>query len=74
MLRPLIGMDKGEIIGQAMAIGTYDISIIPDQDCCQLFIPKNPAVRTTIEEIERAEKVLDIPKLIDMGLSTKTLL
>ena len=74
VLRPLIGMDKGEIIGQAMAIGTYDISIIPDQDCCQLFIPKNPAVRTTIEEIERAEKVLDIPKLIDMGLSTKTLL
>jgi thiamine biosynthesis protein ThiI len=69
VLRPLIGMDKGEIIGQARAIGTYDISIIPDQDCCQLFIPKNPAVRTTIEEIERVEKALDIPGLISMGLA-----
>ena len=69
VLRPLIGMDKGEIIGQAKEIGTYDISIIPDQDCCQLFIPKNPAVRTTIEEIERVEKALDIPRLISMGLA-----
>ncbi|MDZ4384275.1 MAG: tRNA 4-thiouridine(8) synthase ThiI, partial [Nitrospirota bacterium] len=69
VLRPLIGMDKGEIIGQAKDIGTYDISIIPDQDCCQLFIPKNPAVRTTIEEIERAEKALDIPGLISRGLA-----
>ena len=69
VLRPLIGMDKGEIIGQAKDIGTYDISIIPDQDCCQLFIPKNPAVRTTIEEIERVEKALDIPRLISMGLA-----
>ena len=72
VLRPLIGMDKGEIIGQAKEIGTYDISIIPDQDCCQLFIPKNPAVRTTIEEIERVEKALDIPKLISMGLAANT--
>jgi len=74
VLRPLIGMDKGEIIGQAKEIGTYDISIIPDQDCCQLFIPKNPAVRTTIEEIERVEKALDIPGLISMGLAANMLL
>ena len=74
LLRPLIGMDKGEIIGQAKEIGTYDISIIPDQDCCQLFIPKNPAVRTTIEEIERVEKALDIPGLISMGLAANMLL
>lgn len=73
VLRPLIGMDKGEIIDQARQIGTYDISIIPDQDCCQLFIPKNPAVRTTIEEIEKVEKALDIPKLINMGLENRTL-
>lgn len=68
VLRPLIGMDKGEIIDQAKRIGTYDISIIPDQDCCQLFIPKNPAVRTIIREIERSEKRLDIEKLIKMAL------
>ena len=68
VLRPLIGMDKGEIIAQAIRIGTYDISIIPDQDCCQLFIPKNPAVRTIIREIERAEMRLDIETLIKMAL------
>ncbi len=68
VLRPLIGMDKGEIIDQAKRIGTYDISIIPDQDCCQLFIPKNPAVRTIIREIERVENRLDIERLIKMAL------
>ncbi len=68
VMRPLIGMDKLEIIDQARDIGTYDISIIPDQDCCQLFIPKNPAVRTKVEEIERVEKALDIGKLIKMGI------
>ncbi|MEK6583247.1 MAG: tRNA uracil 4-sulfurtransferase ThiI [Nitrospirota bacterium] len=69
VLRPLIGMDKGEIIDQAIRIGTYDISIIPDQDCCQLFIPKNPAVRTIIREIERVEKKLDVERLISMALN-----
>ncbi len=68
VLRPLIGMDKGEIIDHAKLIGTYDISIIPDQDCCQLFIPKNPAVRTRPSDIERAEKRLEIEKLIKMAL------
>ena len=74
LLRPLIGMDKSEIMDQARHIGTYDISIIPDQDCCQLFIPKNPAVRTSIEEIERVEKGIDIDKLLKMGFDNKTLL
>jgi len=69
VLRPLIGMDKGEIIDQAIRIGTYDISIIPDQDCCQLFIPRNPAVRTIIREIERVEKKLDVERLISMALN-----
>ena len=73
VLRPLIGMDKSEIMDQARRIGTYDISIIPDQDCCQLFIPKNPAIRTTIEEIEKVEQTLDIDKLIDIGLQNLTL-
>ncbi len=67
VLRPLIGMDKNEIIEQARRIGTYDVSIIPDQDCCQLFIPKRPAVRTTPEELEKVEKTLDVGKLIKMA-------
>lgn len=74
VMRPLIGMDKLEIIDQARNIGTYEISIIPDQDCCQLFIPKNPAVRTTIEEVERIEKRLDIGKLASAGVQNRTFL
>jgi thiamine biosynthesis protein ThiI len=73
VFRPLIGMDKIEIIGQAKAIGTYDISIIPDQDCCQLFIPKNPAIRTGVTEIENVEQSLDIEKLIKMGVDSASL-
>ena len=68
IMRPLVGMDKLEIIDQAKAIGTYEISIMPDQDCCQLFIPKNPSIRTGIVEIEKVEEGLDIEKLISMGL------
>lgn len=72
VMRPLIGMDKQEIIDQARRIGTYDISIIPDQDCCQLFIPKRPAVRTTVREIERTERHLDIERLVKEGIAGKT--
>lgn len=71
VLRPLIGMDKSEIMDQARGIGTYEISIIPDQDCCQLFIPKNPAVKTSIEEIEKVEKGFDIEKLLNQYLLLK---
>ncbi len=44
VLRPLVGMDKQEITTEAQALGTFDISTLPDQDCCQLFVPKSPAV------------------------------
>ena len=55
ILRPLVGMDKDEIVAQAEVLGTYPISIIPDQDCCQLFTPRHPATRARRDEIERAE-------------------
>lgn len=55
VLRPLIGMDKNEIIEESKKIGTFDISIIPDQDCCQLFTPKHPALFTKTYEIENIE-------------------
>ena len=48
ILRPLVGMDEQEIIDQARRIGTYEISSIPDQDCCQLFVPKHPATKTDL--------------------------
>jgi thiamine biosynthesis protein ThiI len=68
VLRPLIGMDKEEIIQQAERIGTYEISIIPDQDCCQLFVPKHPAVRCTLDEVKKAESRLDLDGLVKMAL------
>jgi tRNA uracil 4-sulfurtransferase len=69
ILRPLIGMDKQEIMRQAMALGTYDISILPDQDCCTLFVPHNPTVRADLEVIAQIEAKLDIPALIQQGIN-----
>ena len=69
ILRPLVGMDKQEIIRDAEAIGTYEISIQPDQDCCQLFVPRHPAIRMNVAEAHDAEQALDIPTLVRQGLS-----
>lgn len=68
ILRPLIGMDKQEIVAQAIALGTYDISIIPDQDCCTLFVPPNPTVRADGEMIAQLEAKLDMQTLIQQGI------
>ncbi len=68
VLRPLIGMDKEEISDEAREIGSYEISIQPDQDCCTLFVPRHPATRATIEEIRRAELRLDIDRLVKLGV------
>jgi thiamine biosynthesis protein ThiI len=68
VLRPLIGSDKEEIVQQARGLGTYEISIIPDQDCCRLFVPRHPATISSLEEVRAAESNLDIEKLVQMGL------
>ena len=68
VLRPLIGSDKEEIVQQARALGTYEISIIPDQDCCRLFVPRHPATCSSVEEVRAAESRLDVGKLVQMGL------
>jgi thiamine biosynthesis protein ThiI len=67
VLRPLVGMDKQEIIDQARRIGTYEISSIPDQDCCQLFVPKHPATKARLADIQEDESRLDIEELIRLG-------
>ena len=69
MLRPLVGMDKLEIIRDAEAIGTYEISIQPDEDCCQLFTPQHPAIRMTVAEAHDAEQALDIPALVRQAMA-----
>ncbi len=67
ILRPLVGMDKQEIIDQARRNGTFEISILPDQDCCQLFVPRHPDTKASLVEVEKAESRLDLPALIQLG-------
>src|SRR5688500_9348151 len=64
LFRPLIGMDKDEITAEAQRIGSYPISIIPDQDCCTLFTPRNPQTRARLADIEAAEQALQIEELV----------
>ncbi|MFZ5876836.1 MAG: tRNA uracil 4-sulfurtransferase ThiI [Nitrospirota bacterium] len=68
ILRPLVGMDKEEIVHQAQAIGTYDISIQPDEDCCTLFTPKHPATASTVEAVEAAEANLNVAALVQSAV------
>ena len=67
ILRPLIGMDKAEITAEAQRLGTFEISIEPDADCCTLFVPRHPSTRVGPEEVLAAEARLEIPRLIGMG-------
>lgn len=64
VLRPLIGMDKDEITAEARRIGSFEISTLPDQDCCQLYVPRSPATAATLEELQSAEHELDVPALV----------
>jgi tRNA uracil 4-sulfurtransferase len=69
ILRPLVGMDKDEITAEAVRIGTYPISIIPDQDCCTLFTPRHPVTRARPAEVERAEQALPIEEMVAAALA-----
>ncbi|HEY2933895.1 MAG TPA: tRNA uracil 4-sulfurtransferase ThiI [Acidobacteriota bacterium] len=72
VLRPLIGNDKEEIVELAQQIGTYPISILPDQDCCSLFVPKHPETRATPDFMARAGQDLDEEALVNQGMSAIT--
>jgi thiamine biosynthesis protein ThiI len=69
LFRPLIGMDKDEITAEAQRIGSYPISIIPDQDCCTLFTPRNPQTRARLADIEAAEQALPIDDLVERAIN-----
>lgn len=64
VFRPLIGMDKTEIMDIARNIDTYDTSILPYEDCCTIFLPKNPVIRPKLETVLKAEAKLDVETLI----------
>jgi len=70
ILRPLIGLDKQEIINLAKEYGTYDISILPDQDCCSLFLPKHPATKAKKQFIEAEEENLVVDNLIQDAIDS----
>ncbi len=73
LLRPLIGMDKLEISDQAEQIGSFAISIEPDQDCCSLFTPSHPSTKAKLEDILRIEQMFDINTLVKQGLNNAEL-
>ena len=70
ILRPLVGMDKQEIVNKSKEIGTYDISILPDEDCCAYFQPKQPATKATVEQLQKAEENLDVEALVEGALDS----
>jgi thiamine biosynthesis protein ThiI len=68
ILRPLIGMNKEEIVGMARKIGTFPISIVPDQDCCTLFVPKHPETRARLETVRRLEEGFPVEEMVAEAL------
>ena len=68
IFRPLIGLDKEEITVEARKIETYPISIIPDQDCCQLFIPKHPSTKAKLQAVQEAESGLPVDDLVHQAV------
>ncbi|MBR5825652.1 MAG: tRNA 4-thiouridine(8) synthase ThiI [Clostridia bacterium] len=70
VFRPLIGMDKDEIITISRKIGAFETSILPYEDCCTVFTPKHPRTRPTLELIEKAESAVDFSEMIDRAVES----
>ncbi|MCC5911634.1 MAG: tRNA 4-thiouridine(8) synthase ThiI [Clostridiaceae bacterium] len=69
VFRPLIAMDKVDIMDLAHKIGTYETSILPFEDCCTVFLPKRPITKPRIEKILKSEALLDVEKLIEEAIA-----
>ena len=68
ILRPLIGSNKNDIVDIARQIGTFPISIIPDQDCCSLFVPRHPVTKGSLRVVARLESLLPVDDLVQDAL------
>ena len=68
ILRPVVGMDKEDIVRIARKIGTFETSILPYEDCCTVFTPRHPRLRPTPEELEAAEQGLDIEGMVQAAV------
>ena len=71
VMRPLIGMDKEEIVEIARKIGTFKTSVLPYEDCCTVFVPKHPKIKPVLSHVLQAESVLDIDSIIKKCLEEK---
>ncbi|MDP6580841.1 MAG: tRNA uracil 4-sulfurtransferase ThiI [Vicinamibacterales bacterium] len=70
LLRPLVGMDKDEIVREARQLGTYEVSIVPDEDCCTLFTPKHPATKARARVVDEAEAALEVEAIVEEAATT----
>ncbi len=73
LLRPLVGMDKEEIVDIAKEIGTYETSILPYEDCCVLFSPRHPVLRSTVEEAQEIYRNLGVDELIQKAFDERVI-
>ena len=69
VLRPVIGMDKEEIVSIARKIDTFDISVLPYEDCCTVFTPRHPRTKPTLPNVEEVEAALDVDALVEEAFS-----
>ena len=74
VFRPCIGMDKSEITEIARKIGTFETSIIPEEDCCTVFVPKHPVTRPKLEDIRRSEAAFDFGEMIEKAIENTELI
>ena len=74
LFRPLISFDKIETMDIAQRIGTYETSILPYEDCCTVFLPKNPLIKPNLRKVEEQEKRLDIDALVDEAIAEMEIL
>lgn len=74
IFRPLIAFDKDETVDIAKRIGTYETSIQPFEDCCTVFLPKNPAIHPKLEKVAQLESALDIDALVDNAIKSEEIL
>jgi thiamine biosynthesis protein ThiI len=74
VFRPLIGMDKNEVIEIARKIDTFETSILPYEDCCTVFVAKHPKTRPKLDEILRLEEGLKLEELIEKAVQETEIL
>jgi thiamine biosynthesis protein ThiI len=70
VLRPLCGFDKNEIIERSRAMGAYETSILPYEDCCTVFLPKHPVTKPKLANVLEEESKLDVEGLIEEAFAS----